>query len=564
MQIVKRKIKQATATRKGKIIFFSLLALIMFAIAGGLLYWQTHKKQIIREQLESAIHGKSDGLYSIRYDSLDLDEASGYLSVKQLHLAYDSNKYLTLRDQDKTPAILLKIYVPEITVTGVKTPKALIDKEIEGTKLELKNPEIEIMYTGEGKDSSQNLPDREIYEQLLGNLNLISIDTVIITGANIRTSNMKTHQTGFKFTNASVQLINVRIDSTANEDASRLFFAKEVMAGCDTGYSLSANGRYNYVMHGVALNSVTRMVTAKDFKLEPRLGEAAFVKSLPTQDDRFDFSIENIAIKNIDFIRLGYDDIIADSVIIGSASFKIYRDLTIPRDKKNRVGTYPQQAIDKIPIPIDVKTILLRNGYVEYKEMNAITKRIGKVIFNNVYTVISNMTNKKELVEKNNIMRADINCRFMDLAPFKVSWLFYLKNPNGRFDLEGNLGSLDAKRMTILTEPMGPARLTDGTINSVYFKLAGNDYSMGGTVKMLYENLKVSLLEKDKDTKKLDKKGFMSFVANIIIKNDNPSGKNKEIRVAEVTNPRNTNRSIFNLSWKTLFKGLKETVGIKK
>ena len=82
----------------------------------------------------------------------------------------------------------------------------------------------------------------------------------------------------------------------------------------------------------------------------------------------------------------------------------------------------------------------------------------------------------------------------------------------------------DANRVT---EPMGPAKLEEGRLNDLQFNLEGNDYSMNGTVKMLYKDLKVSVLEKEEGTKKLDKKTVASIAANIMIKNSNPA-KEKE------------------------------------
>jgi hypothetical protein len=94
--------------------------------------------------------------------------------------------------------------------------------------------------------------------------------------------------------------------------------------------------------------------------------------------------------------------------------------------------------------------------------------------------------------------------------------------------------------------------------------MEGNDYSMNGTVKMLYDGLKVSGLEKEEGTKKLDKKDVASIAANIMIKNSNPQNKKEDPKVITVQMERDTNRSIFYLVWKSLFKGIKETVGIKK
>lgn len=564
MRAIKHKIKNATATPKGKIIFFSILLLILAAIAAGILYWQYNKKWIIRNELESAVKKSSKGLYKISYDNMDLDEVNGFLSVTNMRLEYDSLKYASLVRQNNAPPSLFKIFIPEITVYGVKTPRALIDKEIAGRKLEIQKPVIEIIFTSAGKDSARHTPTKEVYEQILGNLNMISIDTVQITGAIITTSDLKTKKQNIGLYNVFIELNNVKVDSAASEDASRILFSKSISLQCDSLFWKSDNNLYKYGADSVSLASATNTVHINEFYVQPQLAEDAFVNSLPTQQDRFDFIIKDITLQDLDFIKLMDEDIVAENIIISLASFKVYRDLAIKRDRKNRVGTYPHQAIAKLPVPVDIKKITLKQAFVEYKERSAKTRRAGKVQFYNSNAVISNLTNKKERIAHDNVMTVDIHSSFLNRTPINTLWLFYLNNPNGRFDIKGNLGSLEAKDLNPLTEPMGPARIEDGKIKSLYFNLEGNDYSMNGSVKFLYDDLKVSILEKDEDTKKLDKKELKSLVANLVVKNSNPSGKKDEPRTVQVQNERNTNRSIFHLSWKTLFKGVKETVGIKK
>ena len=110
---------------------------------------------------------------------------------------------------------------------------------------------------------------------------------------------------------------------------------------------------------------------------------------------------------------------------------------------------------------------------------------------------------------------------------------------------------------------MGPASIEEGHLNEMTFDLHGNDYSMNGTVKMLYENLDVALLEKDKGATETDKKFLTSLIANLIIKKSNPKGDD-EVRVQQVQLSRDINRSLFNLCWKTIFKGIQGTVGINR
>ncbi len=564
MRNIKTKLRQATSTGRGT-AFFMILSILVFSVAGGgWYYWNTHKKRLIRQKIETAVHEKTEGLYLLRYDSLSLDEVAGDLSVSNIRLAYDSAKFHQLRETSEAPGILLDLQIASIEVSGVKTPRALIDNEIVGKKIHIRNPTIQIIYTGEGKDSGRVVPDEEIYKQILGDMNKIQVDTVEISGASITTRTLKTGKENIRLKNAFIRLMDVAVDSAASKDDQRFIFSKQVMLSAEHVSWTSDDNLYNFVSDSLLINTHDRSAYINSFLIKPTLGENAFVKKLKTQDDRFDFSFGRISIHNLDIPGLFNERLTADSMHIGSASLKIYRDLSIPRDKKNRVGSYPHQVLENVPVPVTIKKIVLPGAFVEYKEKNPRTMRAGKVQFHNTNATLTNVTNDKAAISKDNILTAAVNSSFMNMTPLHVVWRFYLGHPKGRFDVKGDLGSIRFPNVNVLTEPMGPARLEDGKLNDLQFNLSGSDYKMNGNVKMLYEELKVSILEREEGTKKLDKKNVASLAANIIIKNSNPEKKKDEPKTITVQMDRDTNRSIFYLVWKSLFKGIKETVGIKK
>ncbi|MBC7946828.1 MAG: hypothetical protein H7Y42_03035 [Chitinophagaceae bacterium] len=563
MSPTKQNVRKVPTRSRRRYVGLTIFIVFLAAIGGGLWYWNSNKKTIIKSKIENAITKKSKGFYQIKYDSLELDEVAGYLSISNMHLRYDSNMYAIAQNMGKAPPVILDIFIPKLSVAGVQTPRALIEDEIVGRTLIIKDPVIDISYTYSGNDAKKNVPTREVYKQILGNLDLIQIDTVLITGAKIKTSSHKTKKSLFQLQDVDITLVNVKVDSAAGVDPSRYLFAKELTASCAGIGWASANKLYNYRTGTIAMSSVTRELTVKSFTIHPNLAEDAFVNSLPTQDDRFDFTLGNIRLSRIDVAKLLEEEVVAETMVVSPATFKIYRDLAIPRDKVNRVGKYPHQVIDEIPIPFRVDKLILSNGFVEYKERNQITRQSGKVQFYNIYATLTNFTNDKKVIASNNLMTAEVSSKFLNKTALKTTWQFYLLHPKGRFNVKGSLGPITAGDLNPLTEPMGPAKIKEGRINGLEFNMEGNDYAADGTVELLYEGLKVSMLEKDKGATETDKKFLMSLLANIVIKNDNPK-KNEEVRVAQAHFDRDTNRSIFHLVWKTIFQGIRETVGIKK
>jgi len=563
MEIVETKVKKSKGISKRLLITLSILIFFIAIISGGIWYWNAHKKAMIKNKMQTTVRKKSDGLYKIKYDSLEMDEIAGDLSISNMNLTYDSTRYMDLVKLGKEPSILLNIHIPEISVVGVQTPRALISNEIVGRKLELKNPVINIIYTSAGNDSTPVVPQKELYAQILGELDLIQADTVLISSAQITTSSWRSKKTTIQIQDVSITLMNVKIDSISNADISRMLFAKDVNITCGKLTWPSADKFYNFSADSLSLSSARKYFFIKSFRLIPILNEDAFVKTLPIQDDRFDLSISNIQLRNLNMQQLFEQNLVADSMLIGDADFKIFCDLGIPHEKKNRVGTYPQQVIEKIPMPFRIGKIIMANGFIEYKEKSKINRESGKVQFYHVYADINNFTNDKKVIALNNVMTLDMSSSFLNKTPFKVNWLFYLLDPKGRFDLKGTVGPIDGKLLNSFAEPMGDISIKKGTINVAEFNLHGNDYNMDGSVKMLYQDLKVTMLKQDRRLNGKHKKPMLSLLANILLINSNPK-KDEEPREAKVYLDRDLNHTIFNFSWLTVLKGIRETVGIKQ
>jgi hypothetical protein len=148
------------------------------------------------------------------------------------------------------------------------------------------------------------------------------------------------------------------------------------------------------------------------------------------------------------------------------------------------------------------------------------------------------------------------------MAPLRAKIVMQLGDTNGRFAINGNVSGFDATKLNILLKPMALATVEKGHINKLDFNFNCNNYTSDGTLVLLYEDLKMNLLRKDSAEKKIEKKELASFVANLVIKNANPLRKQKP-RTANVHLNRDVNRSFFNMIWKSIFAGAKESVGMK-
>jgi hypothetical protein len=298
----------------------------------------------------------------------------------------------------------------------------------------------------------------------------------------------------------------------------------------------------------------------KAFSIVPFAGEREFANAFHFQKDRFDVDIEGIYLKNIDMNSLLDKELLASELEINHVTAKIYRDLHKPLEKKSKVGNYPSQLLMDVDHRIDVKKAVINSADVQYKENEIITDQTGVIQFSNTKLTISNITNIPEEIKKNNAMKISFDSRVFGEIPLTGSFKFLLDSKNGSFTANGHVGEFDALTLNRVSVPMANIKINTGYINSIDFDFNGNNTRAGGDFVMKYKDLKVDVLKRDKETNKVKKRGFLSLAANLIVLNNNPD-KN-QLRKVDPVFERDIYKSFFNLVWKTIFTGMKKTVGI--
>lgn len=366
-------------------------------------------------------------------------------------------------------------------------------------------------------------------------------------------------QKKFDMGKVKVQLHDVYADRFAEMEKNPLNFIQEV--NLDIGYlKLSSKDRqYNYGLLNMNINSLNKQLYIGEVYSKPVLSETAFANRYKYQKDRFIASMKGVTLDGIEMENLFNNKLIASKLSVRSTSLKIYRDLNKPLEQKSKVGNYPSQMLEQLDFPVAIKRASLPSVYVEYREKQEKTGKVGTVTFNQTSLNISNITNIKEEIAKNNLFNISFNSKALNAIPLKGNFKFYLGSKNGNFLVNGSTGEFDAAVLDKVSVPMALVHIKSGKINSIDFNFKGDNVKASGPMTMKYEDLKIDVMKKEEDSKDLKKRGFLSFLANIVVINDNP--KNERLRKVEPEYERNIYKSFFNLVWKTLFTGIKETVG---
>ncbi len=332
----------------------------------------------------------------------------------------------------------------------------------------------------------------------------------------------------------------------------------------DSKWDMSADGfsfvtddkLYKIDLGPFILNKALSAISVKYAAVIPLLSEEAFVRSLKVQKDRFEMRLNDIRFTGADVENLINDK----RMIVEQASFqpaiRIFNDRTVTPATESKVGEYPHQLLKKLKTELYLKTVRVNNGNIHYVERGALSRQKGDVFFNNVNMVISNVTNIPSYIRNNNAMTVNVNAKFLGIADISSAWNLPLNTQNGAFSMTGKVGAFYGTKLNPVIEPLGMGSVNTGRINSYTFNMQGTDLHATGDALMLYEGLKIKLLKTNSTG--IEKKGVTSFVANVLIKDNNPSGG--KTRRGNLAFKRVITKSFFNLVWKSIFAGAQTSI----
>ncbi len=360
----------------------------------------------------------------------------------------------------------------------------------------------------------------------------------------------------FSIGNIAIKVNGVNADKIVQLQNHPMNYTKEAEVDVDRLSLESKDKTYHFNFDGISINSLQQSLHVHSFKIIPFTSEKKFADAFHFQKDRYDLSLTGLDLKNINMNSLLDKKIEASEFVIDNADAKISRDMHKPLQHKSKVGNYPSQMLMNLDVPVDIKKVAIRNANIEYRENEKASDSIGVIKFTNGSFDISNVTNISEAIQKDNKLNIAFEANALSAIPLKGNFKFVLGSKDGNFFVNAHGKAFDAKVLNKVSIPMALVKINSGKINSLDFHFTGNNKKASGSFLMNYEDMKIDVLKRDDDSKKIKKRGLLSFAANLLVQNKNSGNSFK----AEYD--RNIYKSFFNLVWKTIFAGMKETLGV--
>lgn len=534
------------------LVFFAFLALF----ANRLI------EPILKDRLHTLIIKGSDSLYTYRLGDLNANVLGGHVELLDLEVQVDSNRYRQLAAAHALPSVTVEVQMARGTINGLGIFPMLFSKRL--SIYEFMSSDANVRFIRHVTKTRAEPKGDPLWKTIRPALSRISIDRVNLNGIKMLYRYADTSESlKVQFDTCYAVLRDLRIDSAATADTTRIFFAKEVaMRFRDLKYR-SQDSVYKLKAEEILYSSRRRTLEVQDFKIQPtRKDPEEFYRWIGKQKVMNTIEIGQAVFSGLHLDRFLHNETIqADSVYLEGLVAELFLDKTYPLELKSKIGQYPHQKLLRASSTVQIPKVVVRNAALSYTERGELSHQQGKLAINKISGVLTNVTNDTALIQKNNQLQARLKGVILGNSPIAINITFFLDSANGRFSADGAVHDVSAPQLNGLAGPLASTRLQSFDMHQLTFSLAGDDFAARGRVQMKYNNLSVVLQKVDEETGTTKRRKFLTRLLNrFVLHPSNPGNDGVERTARDVGYRRITSQSFFGLIWKTIFAGMQDVM----
>lgn len=535
--------------------FGLLLAIIIVAAYSINNYWSP----ILADKLKTTVLNSTDSLYSVNFSNARFHFLSGKIVINDIELKPNIEIYNRKKKNHIAPNSLYNLQVKRLVITHIHPLNLYFTNKLDINKIVLSEPHLHVDYE-QNRDQDTVIKDKKTPYQLISKvLKAIHVQSIMLNDVKFKyVDHSVIKPDTLEFSQVNLSATDFLLDSASQNNKTRFLFSKDVSAELNNYEGITYNNRYKYKIKQITFSTFSSQLNITGISFSPIQTNLDFFKN--TTNNRFTVQLDSLRLNNFDFKNYSkYHKLYASSLSLTNGKLDVVlnprrRDTTI-----DKTESIPQIALKKLKMDMRIDTIQVKKIGVYYTEYNAKTGQPGMLNFNNVSGRFLNITNNKTALQKNNIATAQIQAYFMNQGKLDAQFGFNLTDENAAFTFKGTLGAMDLKKVNPITMPLALIKISSGTVKKLDFDMHADKKIAKGTLTLLYNDLKISVLKSDDNGVK--KMGIVSLLANaLVIKRNNPT-ENEPPRSSNIIYNRRKYSSIFSYMWKSVFTGLKESAG---
>lgn len=445
-----------------------------------------------------------------------------------------------------------ELTIPSLSMNGFDMDKAYRDDQFFFESIVINKPSFQ--FFNNTQDSVRFNPFKvNLYSHFESFSDVFAAKSINVNNADIRV--IKNGQKKLQ-ENLTFNLYNVRIDKNPTQG-----FMHAVDFSFKIPRILQQGKLYKYQIGETSYSSKNNRFTARNIQFIPKYSKEKYQQQVGFQSDYFSGKIDSITILQPD-VRLWFEknEIAGRYLSVNSLNLSVYRDKRVPFDESRRPKMI-QDLIKSIRYPFLIDSMALTNSVIHYIEQPVLGDSAGRIRFSKIHAGIKPFTNKKSSGGTIPDFTLRGSTSIMDSCQLNVKLNFRMNSPDNLFSAEGNIQPFNMTVVNPVLEPLAMVSLRSGRVDRFDFSFSGNKTSSNGQLLFGYNDLKISVFEMKNGNAKEAK--FASFLANsLMLRSKNPRGK--ELLPDEISFVRDQKRSDLNYWWKSIFSGIRNTLGIKE
>jgi hypothetical protein len=553
------KILQHKKHRIGLAILAVVIALVLILALFINSYWSP----ILAQKIKKIVLTSSDGLYRADFSKANLHVLRGKLIIYNLSILPDSAVYNRRRLQHIAPNNLVQLHLKKLVINNLHPFELYFGHKLEIGEVILNDPDLVVSYQLNHKTDTVLQNMRTTWQQIKKTLRSVHIGSIYLNDVKFKYSDYTGHKVKIsELKEMNVSATDLLIDSATQTDKTRLLYCRDIVAELNNYKGTTHSGLYNYTIKHLKLSTRTSQLNMEGLSLQPVNPDSFFDK---TKKDRFTFNLDSLQINNFDYLSYHkYRTVNAARLLAKNGTFELFNNPNkLKKPGIDKITSFPPVALTKIGTDIRLDTILVQHINVHYSEYNKKSYQTGTVRFENTSGHFLNVTNNKAAITKNNICRVALTTYFMNRGKLDLLTTFNLSDKDVPYTYKGTLGFMDMEQINPAIMPLAMVKITLGTVKQFSFDIHANSHVAKGNVKLLYNDLKVKLLDPDTAFNGFKGKFIESIYANLfIIKRNNPDNATTPARSFNVNYIRPKNSPFFKTMWATLLTGIKPAIGL--
>lgn len=499
----------------------------------------------LKRTVQKLVYNASDHLYQVQYSDLQIDLQQGIISLKNLRVVTDSAIRQQLLNTHQAPDNLIDLQVKAVHITGLKMEGG--DAHI--GRLQLDSPVITLANELQPlRDTSRHMPLLQSALQRL--FKTVSIEKT-------RTVSMDTLQ----LTQGSMAYINNNDHhsrTTALSPFNVLMTGMEV-SRTDTPYMKARhyeltlqNGLYKVMLDSLQMKD--SLLTIAVLHFTPTISKRNFGQVKHRANARYSVTAKDIALRMDVEKFMTKQQLHVSHAEVGYVYADFYTSYNWPmRTPPLRRDIFPPDLIQQVAFDFTMDTLHLKKGDVFYRILPQRSGKEAVLELANLHGDFIHVTNNTEAKKASPYMRGRFYAKLMGAAPLTLEMTFNLADKRAPFKLVQKLESMPGKVLNRLVAPLSLMEVKSGYMDSLFSEITGDEYAATGHADLYYRGFKMRMLKKKGD--KLEQKGFLTFLANTTLPNDNPK-RNGKFREGPINIVRDPRESFLGFIWRASLDGM--------